>query len=385
MQKSMLKAVLFRVVLALILIISLEAIGYIGIRLHSRSFDFLSNKSYSHIRAMLMGNTDPKMSPRYLSLPHLGYVPYPGYQKYGVEQHNEDGYRGHRVPRENDGKYRVLCMGGSTTYGFGVDSPWKTYPARLEKLLSDYISHDSLLSRKYSGAEVINAGIDGGTSAEELQQYLFKYRYYHADAVVIHSGINDAILTSGSPPYFQLDYTDTRRINFHLQPLAQPSRSLMRSYFLSFMIIRLFYDDFAQNGGRDEFMHNGTQKFILWSHINLDSVIARKHFEYYPFYKNSKSLYAEILADSSILIILPNFLNANSDFVKASTRYSSYCALNLSLSKTLSEEYKAMYIPLGFEDMCDSSYWVGDDCHLTAKGERMKANAIFSQIEERIK
>jgi lysophospholipase L1-like esterase len=381
MQKRGLKAILFRVILVLILVSSFEIIGYIGIWINSRSFDFLSNRSYFHIRAMLMGNQDPKMLPRYLTLPHLGYVPYPGYQKYGVIQHNEDGYRGERVPREKGSKYRILCLGGSTTYGFGVDSPWKAYPSQIERLLNTYIVNDSVLKKKYTGVEVINAGIDGGTSAEELQQYLFKYRYYHPDVVIVNSGVNDALLYSGNDPDFQFDYTDTRRINFHLEPMAQPGRFLLHSYFISFITIRLFYNNFAQNGGRDEFMHNGNQKFIKWSGVNLDTIIEQKKFEYYPFYKNSKSLYGEIIQDSSLLIILPNFLNYNSDFVKSSQRYAAASVLNLSLSRSLCNELKGTYIPLEFGSISDTSFWVGDDCHLNAKGEKAKAEFILPYLK----
>lgn len=380
----MVKAALFRFILAMIIIVVLESIGYIGIALNSRSFDNLANKSYSRIRAMLMADRDPALYPRYLTLPHLGYIPYPGYQKNGIEQHNGDGYRGGLVPRERDGKYRVLCLGGSTTYGYGVDSPGQTYPAQLQQLLDAHIRHDSSLSRRYTGAEVINAGIEGGTTGEELQQYLFKYRYYRPDAVVVHSGINDALLSSGSDPDFQLDYTDTRRLLYHLEPLGRPLRFMMHSRFLSFLIIRLFYDDFAENGGRDEFKHNGRQTYVHWSHVCLDSIIARKNFEYYPFYRNSRSLYSEIVRDSTLLIVLPNFLNDSCKFVQSSARYAACCALNVSLSHQLCEEYGGIYIPFQFADISDTSCWIGDDCHLTARGERAKGNTIFIHLRQQL-
>ena len=259
MARSKTRLFLFRLILVGLVWGALEGVGYLGLWLNSRSLDFLSNKNYFRLRAMLMGNDDPELFPRYLSQPYLGYIPYPGYQKNGVRQHNMDGYRGEAVPRQKSAKLRILCMGGSTTYGYGVALPSETYPARLEQLLVDYVAQDTVLSRKYPGVEVINAGLEAGNSAEELEQYLLKYRYYDPDIVVVHSGVNDAFVNTYSDTDFQLDYTNHRRLSFHLKPLSQPARWMMHSYFFSFVAIRLFFGDFSES--EDQFMHQGKQPF----------------------------------------------------------------------------------------------------------------------------
>jgi lysophospholipase L1-like esterase len=346
-----------------------EAIGYVGLWVNSRSFDYLSNKSYLNIRAMLIGDTAQSLYPRYLSLPYLGYIPYPGFRKNGVVQHNQDGYRGDRVPQERTGKFRVLCLGGSTTYGFGVDAPSQTYPAQLEKILNAYIGGDSLAHSKYSGAEVINAGIEDATSAEELEQYLFKYRYYRPDVVIVHSGINDALLVAHERKDFQMDYTHYRRINFHLEPLRQPARFLMHSYFVSFIVIRLFYSDFA-NASKNEFQHYGHQTFCRWTMTDIDSVINTRQYEYYPFYNNCKCLCAEVIRDSSILILFPNAVNEN----VSDARYKQLCELNASLSQRIANDYGAIYVPFSFRSI-DSALWI-DDCHLNKEGETKKAELL---------
>ena len=287
MQEGRAKLFLLRFSLILIVCIGLESAGYLGMSINSSSFDWLSNKNYFQIRSMLMGNQNPENFPRYLTLPYLGYIPYPGYKKYGVVQHNEDGYRGHRVPLQKTHKFRILCLGGSTTYGSGVDFPDQTYPAQLEILLSNYINHDSMLKNKYSGAEVINAGLEAGNSADELQQYLLKYRYYHPDVVVVHSGVNDALMTTDIEN-FQLDYSHSRRINFHLEPLAPPMRYLFRSYFISYISIALFFNNFS--AVRDEYAPQSHQTYCNWSHLNIDSIMYSKQYDYYPFYQNIQNL-----------------------------------------------------------------------------------------------
>lgn len=375
MNKSNVRLWLFRFILVLIVIAALEAIGYLSMWVNSRSFDYLSNKNYFNIRAMLLGDKNPEYFPHYLSLPYLGYIPYPGYKKYGIVQHNEDGYRGNKVLLGKTDKFRMLCLGGSTTYGFSVDSPSQTFPAQLEVLVNNYINGDSVLNKKYRGAEVINGGLEAGNSAEELQQYLFKYRYYRADVVIVHSGVNDAFLVHDAPPDFQLDYTHYRRMVFHLEALNAPLRWLMKSYLVSFFTIRLFYHNFADNSG-DEFDHKGKQTFTKWSHVNMNNVLSKGEYQLYPFYNNSKSLYTEIINDSSALIIFPNALNRN--HVK-DTAYKSLCVLNASLSQDLCNNFGGIYVPFDFDSIKDPASWV-DDCHVNAMGEKDKAMILLPYV-----
>ena len=358
----------------------IELCGYVAMYLNSRSFDWLNNKNYFRVRAMLMGSTDAEEFPRYLTLPYLGYVPYPGYKKFDVVQHNDAGYRGAKVPMLKTNKFRVLCLGGSTTYGLGVNLPNETYPAQLEILLDDYIHHDSILSKKYTGAEVINAGLEAGTSAEELQQYLFKYRYYRPDAVVVHSGVNDAEVMNNASANsgFQLDYTHYRRLQFNLTPLPQPARWFMKSYFISFITIRLFYENFYYSGatGRQCYTRQQGQKFCSWNDLNMDSVFKNHQNQYIPFYRNTKSLYEEIIKDSAVLIVLPNILNKEDLFVKSSPRYAQLCAENVAMSQMLAAQTGGVNVSFTFDSIQNQHWWI-DDCHLNSLGEKNKAQVLL--------
>lgn len=377
MMKRKLNTLLFWLILLVIVVISIEVIGYAGMWLNSRNTDFLSNKNYFRIRDMLMGNKDAAHLPRYLSLPYVGYIPYPGYTSQGIQQHNEDGYRGNRIPVSRNNKLRILCLGGSTTYGFGVDSPSQTFPAQLEILLNDFIPQDSILSAHYTGAEVLNAGLEAGTSAEELEQYLFKYSYYLPDIVVVNSGVNDAQVAANASDFFQYDYTHYRRLNFHLEPLAAPARWMLRSWFFSYLSIRLFYHDFS--GRRDEFAHQKESTFPHWSNTNLDSLIRLRQYTSYPFYNNTRRLFAQVIADSALLIVVPNILNRHSASEKEIKNYSVLTELNVSLSKQLAEEAGAMYVPFTFDSIKNPAWWI-DDCHLTAEGEANKARVLLPVV-----
>ena len=372
---------LFRIMMIIIVVAVLEMSGYVAMWFNSRSFDWVGNKNYFRVRSMLMGSRDAGQFPRYLTQPYLGYVPYPGYKKFGTVQHNDAGYRGQKVPLLKNGKYRVLCMGGSTTYGLGVNLPTETYPAQLEILLNDYISRDSILSKKYSGAEVINAGLEAGTSAEELEQYLFKYRYYRPDAVVVHSGVNDAQVMNNTTPDFQLDYTHYRRLQFHLEPLSQPARFFMRSYFISFITIRLFYENFYYSGtnGRECYTRQRGQTFCRWTDLNMDSIFKNRQYQYLPYYRNTKSLYEEIVKDSAVLIVLPNILNTTDVFVQSNPAYLHQCIENVSMANMLAQQTGGVNVSFSYDSIQNPRWWL-DDCHLDPAGEKNKAQIVLPYV-----
>ena len=70
----------------------------------------------------------PRLSPHR----YLGYAPTPGYSR-GPNRHNALGFRGAEVavPKPPTA-YRIVCLGGSTTYGDGVEDWHFTYPALLQ-------------------------------------------------------------------------------------------------------------------------------------------------------------------------------------------------------------------------------------------------------------
>lgn len=93
-----------------------------------------------------------------------------------VYRHNARGFRGEE-PEEPKTKKRIICIGGSTTYGVGVSNN-ETWPYYL----------DSLLQPDY---EVLNLGIPGNSSAEHKKLLPVAIKEYAPDIVVLHCGIND--------------------------------------------------------------------------------------------------------------------------------------------------------------------------------------------------
>lgn len=96
---------------------------------------------------------------------------------------NSLGFRNKEITiRKAEHCYRMICLGASPTFGWGVNS-FKTYPFLLEQILKK-----NILTR---ASEVINAGQIGYTTYQGkilLEKYLFKYS---PDLVTISYVLND--------------------------------------------------------------------------------------------------------------------------------------------------------------------------------------------------
>ncbi|MCB4757686.1 MAG: hypothetical protein LHV69_11770, partial [Elusimicrobia bacterium] len=126
-------------------------ITVIGLEVLARLFFAFDSRGFEKTRKVMVGEilADQPLQ-RVIDQAYLLYIPTPNYRPAG---HNAHGYRGKIVPLERAPRVkRVLCLGGSTTYGWGVDDANKTYPALLEEL----INAEGDKRRK---VEVINAGV----------------------------------------------------------------------------------------------------------------------------------------------------------------------------------------------------------------------------------
>ena len=105
----------------------------------------------------------------------------PGTDQYGFFlDSNDNKFRN----LNNDCEYRVLMIGGSTVEGQDLKNLDDTIPARLEKLYQQYFE-----SKKIN---VINAGVQGYYSAQEISRLIFyiipNVKFNH---VIFFHGTND--------------------------------------------------------------------------------------------------------------------------------------------------------------------------------------------------
>lgn len=135
--------------------------------------------------------------------------------------HNSHGFRGPEFAWEKpDGVFRVLCLGGSSTYGFGPSSDATTWPVKLEEHLSAALPGREI--------EVINGGCQGYSTFESLINLELRGIDLRPDLVVVYHAIND--MRCALYPNVQRDNTHWRAV----WPVewANPTQELLEKSFL---------------------------------------------------------------------------------------------------------------------------------------------------------
>ena len=108
---------------------------------------------------------------------------------------NSLGYRGPEIalPKPDD-VYRIVAVGGSTTYGLFLDLWQLAYPRQLEEALQrDY---------GFAQVEVINAGVPQYSTWESAVNMLLRIPDLAPDLVVIYHGINDVGVRLTDPDFY---------------------------------------------------------------------------------------------------------------------------------------------------------------------------------------
>jgi lysophospholipase L1-like esterase len=111
--------------------------------------------------------------------PYLGAMPVKGVSVKFHEisyHHNAQGFRGRDFPAKSE-KIRIVCIGGSTTYGTNTSNN-QTWPYYLDSLLAP-------------GYEVLNLGVPGHSTVEHIIMASLVVPEYKPDIILIHCGMND--------------------------------------------------------------------------------------------------------------------------------------------------------------------------------------------------
>ena len=205
---------MFYVVMALMVLGSIELFGRVYYHFkYDQQQDLLLQAFLG-----LGGTFNPDMVSNYSPHPYLVYTLNPNtkwyYQSYyGVEPKqmiNSLGFRGKETTVEKPAHvFRIVCSGGSTTFGLGEPDETQTYPELLEKRLNELFPGGPHF-------EVINAGTPGWSSAESLINLHFRVLELSPDMVILYEGINDTFAMR-KPEEGKSDYSTFRNVlNFRM-------------------------------------------------------------------------------------------------------------------------------------------------------------------------
>ncbi|MBI3159785.1 MAG: SGNH/GDSL hydrolase family protein [Chloroflexi bacterium] len=120
--------------------------------------------------------------PRFVAHRYLGFIPAPDFSN-GLNRHNSLGYRGEEiaVPKP-EGVFRIVAIGGSTTYSAGVEDYRQSYP---------YLLQEKLRAAGYEQVEVINAGVFSYSSLENLMNFQLRVLELDPNLVIVYEGVNE--------------------------------------------------------------------------------------------------------------------------------------------------------------------------------------------------
>ncbi len=187
--------------------------------------DFMRYASIEQIAERFDTETDKRYRPHR----YLGYALTPNFAK-DKNRHNAHGFRGAEIPvPKPEGEFRIVCVGGSTTYTSDVLDDEYAYPAVLEKVL-----HNTGKTH----VRVINAGCGGWTTWESLVNLELRVcGELEPDLVVIYHAINDAHTRLVWPPEAYRGDNSARReevTTTHFSPSLWEQSTLLRMAAVDF-------------------------------------------------------------------------------------------------------------------------------------------------------
>jgi hypothetical protein len=305
-----------------------------------------------------------------ISHPYLLYVNNP-YFFDSVLQHNSLGYRSPEFKIDKDSNtFRILALGGSTTYGYLNKDPNKTWPAILQKKLQ------RITNKK---VEVINGGLNYATSAELLAAYIFRHRFLHPDLIIFHEGGNDVFPEIF--PNYNPEYTHFRS-NGNGTKLRKGEQFLLYSN-----VFRLFYIVWLNSTGTvyspQPFDYEQLNESEVRERVANDS-------NFIGFKRNVDLLITLARLERSKILFM-SFLNASRDKISETRpdlrnildEYIYATNKNNEIMKSLCSANKVNFIQL--DPGLFKKEWFIDNCHLYEPGEETKAQIVFNQISGLLK
>ena len=284
-------------------------------------------------------------------------------------RHNVHGFR-NGGGEKNINSIRILCVGGSTTWGYEDDTS-NTYPSQLEKYLR---------SKNYE-VDVINAGVPYQTSLDVLMRFITKGIYTDPDIILIHTGGND-IGPLRSPYKYISDYTHWR--DYGLFGYDKIFKNLWEKIPLSSFRLSLLFILKPGSGTKIS-----EQKSYLSQEMLSKNFLKRKRT------KGLENYFKSIISISKANGIIPITILFNSsnerenswakrkfkgeNLKTAIDTEQSSIRLHNAIMDSISQANQTFIIPFDKFEPLEKTSWT-DQAHLDTKGKKEKAEFIGDYI-----
>ena len=285
---------------------------------------------------------------------------------------NKHGFRFGGKPKSAN-TYRIMCIGGSTTWGDGAPDSSDTYPAQLEFYLK---------SKGYE-IDVINAGVPYHTSLDALMRFITLGIYSKPNMLLIHTGLND-----NGPVLSKYDYKPDYT---HWRDVSNKSGEVFKKLWndFPFSISRLFLLNYlkfeAYNTVSRQTSHGPDDLMYNWEIQKHDAPNDIKKTQGLKHYFSTFLAIAKANNITPVAILINNDHNRENSVVKrtipkerldyAIRRTSKITMLNNAVIDSTSKANNVKVIPFDRFKPSSETFWI-DHCHLDKDGIKEKAKFI---------
>ncbi len=312
---------------------------------------------------------------------YIGYIPTPGYVK-GKNKHNLRGFRGEDFPpKKPEGEFRIVCVGGSTTYSTEIEDFKLAYPFLLQKVLA---------GKGYDNVRVINGGAPGYSTWETLVSFEYRVLDLDPDLVIVYHAINDIKPRLVWPPHaYWGDNSGARSAG---QPLFMPS-ILEYSTALRMAMVSLGwtkphadFENVVLFGSKSYFgsqFRNQVARGIypqgIFETVPVEKMLDTNGPVY--FQRNLESL-VHVARGRNIGVVFSTFQYCpDNDPLFALPAYEREFVRINRLIKRMGAEMDVPVFDYAASFPSDKEFYV-DGCHVNPKGSHLKARQFGSYLDE---
>jgi len=264
--------------------------------------------------------------------------------------------------------FRIVVLGGSTTYTIKVKDNEKTFTRQLEDFLRNNLEFETV--------EVINAGAGGYNSWESLINLQFRVLDLDPDLVIIYHGTNDVHTRLVAPGSYDGDNSGRRKQwrTPHVSPLVE------HSYLLRIVSEKLNLGLFRREG-LESFVDAPTYRGAGSANPARDPMgLLEKHRP--EFFRRNLTSMVAVARVHGAEVLLSTWAHSPHFGDYASTRhYERGFRENNAVVREIAFEHGVALFEFGQRMPKDRKYWA-DGRHVNEKGAQLKAR-LFGEFIHR--
>jgi lysophospholipase L1-like esterase len=269
---------------------------------------------------------------------------------------NSHGLRSDKdYPFTRNEKFRIAIMGDSFTWGYGVDN---------RDRFSDVLERDLFTNR----VEVINAGVPGYGTDQELLLYENEIRKYKPDIVIVAMDLTDVYsdnyqkISHGNPkPHFERDDKGGVR-------LAAVPPSIGQDHYENGASHGLYITKLLKDGLTSSYLFTNVYLRYLESSGKVDLELSKRLIKRFEM---------EVRKDDALFLVF--FIPSRGDIKRGKYNYLFQEMINFMKANNIS--YFTLFENFKKAQMTTNLYFP-NDVHFNVAGNRLAAKELYTKLIE---